>query len=115
VAIMYREELAGVAGFHDIDWADRKTEIGGWLGKKYEGRGLMSKTCRVLVDHALTTWDLHRVEISCGTENVRSCAVPERLGFTREGTMREAEYLNGKFNSHHVYGLLQSEWKNRNQ
>ncbi|HET7629627.1 MAG TPA: GNAT family protein [Bacillales bacterium] len=109
-AIMHRGELAGLAGYHEIDWVDRKTELGGWLGQSFEGSGLMTKTCRALVDHAFRQWRLHRVEILCGTENPRSCAVPERLGFTKEGTMREAECVNGTFSSHHVYGLLRREW-----
>ncbi|HET7579397.1 MAG TPA: GNAT family protein [Bacillales bacterium] len=111
VGIWYKGELAGVSGFHKIDWDHRKTGIGYWLGEPFEGLGLMTKTCRALIDHAFQVWELNRVEIRCGTENTKSCAIPERLGFTREGTIREAELVNGYAISHHVYGVLKSEWE----
>lgn len=111
VGIWYEGKLAGVCGFHKIDWKDRKTEIGYWLGEPFEGHGLMTQTCRALIDHGFQVWELNRVEIRCGTENTKSCAIPERLGFTREGTIREAELVNGNAISHHFYGLLKSEWE----
>ncbi|HET7579668.1 MAG TPA: GNAT family protein [Bacillales bacterium] len=111
VGIWYKGELAGVAGFHEIDWKDRKTEIGYWLGEQFQGNGLMTKTCRALIDHAFGAWELNRVEICCGTGNVKSCAIPERLGFMKEGTIRDDEWVNGRYISYHVFGLLKSEWE----
>ncbi|HEU5140747.1 MAG TPA: GNAT family protein [Bacillales bacterium] len=111
VGIWYKGELAGVAGFHEMDWKDRKTEIGYWLGESFQRNGLMTKTCRALLDHAFGSLELNRVEICCGTGNVKSQGVPERLGFTKEGTIRDNERVNGRFISHHVFGLLRSEWK----
>lgn len=111
--IWFRGELAGVAGFHEVDWTNGKTTLGYWLGARYQGHGLMTKTCRVLIRHAFQSWNLNRIEIRCGVENVKSCAIPERLGFTKEGTIRGAERLHDRFVSHHVYGLLKSEWAGR--
>lgn len=113
VGIWHCEELAGIAGFHEIDRPNRKTEIGYWLGESFQRRGLMTKTCRALIHHAFRSWKLNKVEICCGTGNARSCAIPERLGFTNEGTIREAEFVNGHYVSHHVYGILKSEWERK--
>ncbi len=55
--------------------------------------------------------DLNRVQINCAVENLRSRAVPERLGFKLEGTLRQTEILEDKSGNWAIYGLLKSEWK----
>jgi ribosomal-protein-serine acetyltransferase len=54
--------------------------------------------------------DLHRVVIQCGTENHRSCAIPQRLGFTKEGVLRQAQWVSGRWIDLNVWSLLRSEW-----
>ncbi|MFQ5796360.1 MAG: GNAT family N-acetyltransferase [Candidatus Bipolaricaulia bacterium] len=108
--IWYQGKLVGVIGYHKIDWANRKTSIGYWLGASFQGRGLVTKACRGLVDYAFNELGLNRVEIHCATENKKSCAIPERLGFTQEGTIRQAERLYDHFVDHVVYRMLADEW-----
>lgn len=105
------KELAGIIGYHAIDWNNRCVNIGYWLGRGYEGQGIMTSACRAFVDHALIELDLHRVEIHCATGNRRSRGIPERLGFVLEGIIREAEKLPSGYVNHAVYGMLQKEWK----
>ncbi|MDO7906478.1 GNAT family protein [Paenibacillus sp. JX-17] len=105
------DELAGVIGLHAIDWNHRSVSIGYWLGRGYEGQGLMTSACRAFIDYALLDLDLHRVEIRCATGNRRSRGIPERLGFVLEGVIREAEKLPQGYVNHAVYGMLQHEWK----
>src|SRR3712207_4908853 len=85
--------LAEVIGYDAIDWENRTTELGYWLGEDHQGKGLVTAACRALVDHAFGELGLNRVVISCATENEKSCAIPERLGFRREGIERQAEWL----------------------
>lgn len=66
---------------------------------------------RAVVDYAFGRLGLHRVEIRCAADNHRSRAIPERLGFTQEGVLRESGYLNGRFVDMVVYGVLASEWR----
>ena len=79
MGIWYRDTFAGGIGYHQIDWVDRKVEIGYWLGEVFQGKGLMTKACRTLIAYAFTELGLNRVEIHCATENIRSCAIPKRL------------------------------------
>lgn len=109
--IWYKGELAGVIGFHKICWSSRNTSIGYWLGKDYRGKGLMIKACEAFINYALNDLNLNRVEIRCAEKNFKSRAIPERLGFIQEGTIREAEWLYDQYVSHIVYGILKSEWK----
>ena len=103
--------LAGIVGYHQWDWVDRKTEIGYWLGAAYEGRGIMTRACRALVEYALADLGLNRVEIQVATGNRRSQGVPERLGFTREGVLREAGWLYDHFVDHIMYSMLAADWR----
>ncbi len=104
------DAIAGSVGFHAVDWRHSSTSIGYWLGEPYRGQGLMTQAVRALVDHALTSWELHRVEIRAAVDNRRSRAIPERLGFSAEGVLREAERVRGRYLDEVVYSMLASEW-----
>ncbi len=109
--IWHRGELAGMIGVHAIDWNNRKTSIGYWLGTEFQGKGLMTAACRAVVDHVLGELGLNRVEIRCAPGNRRSRAIPERLGFVQEGTLRQAEWLHDHFGDLVVYAMLAENWK----
>jgi ribosomal-protein-serine acetyltransferase len=102
--------IVGVAGFHGIDWPNRTTSLGYWLAADAQGRGTMTHAVRALVDHALTTWELNRVEIRADVENLRSRAIPERLGFTVEGTLRQAQLLGASYRDQVLYAVLAQVW-----
>jgi ribosomal-protein-serine acetyltransferase len=108
--IFFRGQLVGVIGYHQIDWAHRSVSLGYWLAEAVQGQGIMTKACRFVVDYAFVELKLNRVEIRCATGNHKSRAIPERLGFKLEGTVRQAEWLYDHFVEHAVYGLLASEW-----
>lgn len=100
--------IAGRVGHHGIDWENGVTELGYWLGRAYEGRGLMTRAVAALVDDAFGARGLARVVIRCHTENRRSRAIPERLGFVEEEIERSAALLNGKRVDQVVYAKLAS-------
>lgn len=88
----------------------RSAEIGYWIAEGFEGRGIVTRAARALTTFLVTDLDLHRVVIRAATDNARSRAVPERLGFMHEGTQRHAEILNGNFFDLEVYSILAPEW-----
>ena len=108
--IWYQNRLAGSIGYPRLDWADHKTEIGYWIAASMQGKGLVTKACKTLVTYAFEQYHLNKVEIHCATGNKRSRAIPERLGFTQEGIIRQAEWCNDHYNDLVVYGMLASEW-----
>ncbi len=101
--------LAGGAGFR-IEPFHVMGEIGYWIAAEHEGRGLVTRACRALIDYAFGEAGIHRVVIRAAPGNVRSRAIPERLGFTEEGVMREEGLAAGGFHDLVVYGLLENEW-----
>src|SRR5262245_48257007 len=109
--ILLRGRAVGAIGFHRIDWANRSVSIGYWLDKGHQGQGLITISCRACISHAFAELKLNRVEIRCAVENQRSRAIPERLGFLFEGTLREAQWLYDHFVDHALYGMLAREWK----
>lgn len=109
-AIAPEGQIIGVAGFHSIDWINRNTSIGYWLAEHAQGKGMMTAVVRALVDHAFTEWNLHRIEIHCAPANRRSRAIPERLGFREEGTLRDTELINRQYLDSVVYAVLEEEW-----
>ncbi len=104
-------DICGSVGCHPIALEHRNCSIGYWIEPALQGKGLVTQCCTVLLRHLFEDRDLHRVEIRCGTGNTRSCAIPERLGFRREGVAREAEWVNDRWVDLVVWSLLRHEWQ----
>jgi ribosomal-protein-serine acetyltransferase len=109
-AIIDDETIIGVVGFHAVDWRNRSTSIGYWLAENRQGRGTMTEAVRALLDHAFTRWNLNRVEIRVAGGNLRSRAIPSRLGLVDEGVLREAERFGERFEDSVVYSMLAKDW-----
>jgi ribosomal-protein-serine acetyltransferase len=109
-AIVRDGQIVGMAGFHGVDWSNHSTSIGYWLAQSAQGKGTMTAAVRALVDVAFRELQLNRVEIRLDVENERSMALAERLGFQREGTLRQAMLLAGAYRDDAVYSLLAREW-----
>jgi ribosomal-protein-serine acetyltransferase len=86
---------------------------GGYKSRTYLrllGKGTMAAAVRLLVDHALTVWQLNRVEIIVATGNRRSRAIPERLGFREDGMLRQFQLVNGRYLDCASYSMLAEDW-----
>ncbi len=103
-------KLIGVIALEYIDHANRTTEIGYWLDAEAEGRGLITKACRVLLEYAFHELKLNRVQIRCASGNARSRAIPEKLDFVQEGIVRQCERLHDRVVDLIIYGMLADEW-----
>ena len=110
-ALVHQGNLAGVIGHIQIDWPHRATSLGYWLAERHQGRALMTRACEAYLEHAFNDLGLNRVEIRVATGNRRSRAIPERLGFQLEGTLRQAEWLYDHFVDHALYGLVHDAWR----
>ncbi|MDZ5470151.1 GNAT family protein [Bacillus sp. 31A1R] len=108
--IRYKGKLVGCIGLHQIDWNNKSTSIGYYLGHHAQGNGIMTRAVQALINYIFYELKLYRIEIRCGEYNFKSRAIPERLGFTNEGTIRMGENLYGQFHNLVVYGLLANEW-----
>ncbi len=106
------KQIVGLIGFRDSDYFNRKTEIGYWISFACRGQGIVTRATKKLCEYAFETRGMNRVQIRCGVGNIRSSAIPRRLGFTFEGIAREAEYHpDNRFIDLEVYSLLNSDLK----
>jgi RimJ/RimL family protein N-acetyltransferase len=89
----------------------RRAEIGYGLASHAWGQGLMHEALVELVRFAFTDLNLNRLEADIDPRNTASARSLERLGFTREGYLRERWIVGGEVSDTALYGLLQREWQ----
>ncbi|ARK29615.1 GNAT family N-acetyltransferase [Halalkalibacter krulwichiae] len=109
--ILYNDEAVGIAGYNVLDWNNKVGHIGYWLAKDFQGNGIMTRVAKALTDYAFDELRLNKVEIRAAVNNQRSRSIPERLGYVKEGEIRQAEWLYDHYVDHVIYGVLVSEWK----
>jgi len=103
--------ICGSFGCHPIDWTNRNTSIGYWIVPDLQGKGIVTRCTISMLRYLFDELSLHRVEIRCGTGNMRSCAIPERLGFHREGVAREAQWVGDRWVDLFIWSMLSEEWR----
>ncbi len=111
----YKGEMAGTISLHNINLKLKSVEIGYWVGERFQGKGIVTKSCQALIDYAFNALQLERVEIRAAVGNIKSQAVPLRLGFKHEGTLRRILPTIRGLEDGCIYGLLKEEWNNREQ
>jgi ribosomal-protein-serine acetyltransferase len=107
--------LVGIIALRSIDLNNRNATIGYYLAASHQGRGLVTRACRILLDYAFGELQLNRVDILCAPGNTRSRAIPERLGFTQEGTLREVQWLYDHYVDLVVYAMLKRDWHSKTE
>jgi ribosomal-protein-serine acetyltransferase len=109
--IFYQGKIIGGTGLHSIIKPYKSAEIGYWLAKEFNGRGIVTKSVMRLLEYVFEEKNLNRITIRCVTENLKSLAIPERPGFTKEGIERESVRLHTRFADQIIYSMLAKEWK----
>ena len=98
--------FAGLIGFKSADREKRSIEIGYWLREEFQGKGVMTAAVRALCETAFGELGMRRVEIRCGTGNLPSNRIPQRLGFLRSHIELRGEQLSdGEWIDLNVYRL----------
>lgn len=83
--------------------------LGYWMGEPYAGCGFMSRAVRAVAHHAFTSLRLHRLEAACLPHNRASAQLLESVGFTREGYARAYLRINGAWQDHLLYAMLEHD------
>ncbi len=89
VYLKQRNVLVGTAGVITVDPAVPSFEIGYWCRTRFTGRGYTGEAVEALVEFACGRLRARRVQIRTDARNAKSWRIPERLGFTLEGTLRQ--------------------------
>jgi len=105
------QALVGTCTLFQFHVANRRAEIGYALGRPYWKLGYMHETLQALLRYAFQTLDLNRLEVDIDPRNHASANVLDRLGFQKEGHLRERWIVNGEVSDTWLYGLLRREWQ----
>jgi ribosomal-protein-serine acetyltransferase len=105
-----KDQPVGVVCFFALEPALRRAEIGYWLGRNWQGRGIMQRSVAALIEYGFSQLNLYRIQIACAVDNQASRALPERLGFDLEGILRGREWIGERVVDHAIYGLLLPDW-----
>lgn len=104
-------KLLGGTGLHPRT-GENQLEIGYWIHKDYINQGLVTESTAALVRVAFELIQVHKIEIHCDPANLASAAVPRKLGFIHEGTLRAKTPFLERWSDSMVWGLLESEYPN---
>ena len=88
----------------------KQAEIGFTLATAYQKRGFATEAVGAVLDRLFRVQGLHKVTGECDARNVGSAGLLERLGFTREGRLRQQTWIKGEWTDDLIYGLLAEEW-----
>lgn len=107
-------EVVGDCALFNANEQCRRAEIGFSLKRKHWGNGLMQEAAFALIEHGFSTLQLHRIEADIDPRNSASARLLERLGFIREGLLRERWIVGDEVSDSALYGLLERDrlaWK----
>jgi ribosomal-protein-serine acetyltransferase len=111
LGIFNNHKIIGGVGLHHWEQPMKKAQIGYWVSKDFEGKGVITQCLIRFVDFLFEKIGLNKIEIHFIPANARSAKVAERLGCKIEGVIRQSYMRNGKPEDIVITGLLKSEWK----
>jgi RimJ/RimL family protein N-acetyltransferase len=103
--------LIGTVTLHDLNLAQGRAEIGYMLGRAHWGQGLAREAVSLAIDHAFGPLELRRLEADIDPRNTASQKLLERLGFQKEGYLRQRWRVGDEISDTALYGLLRSDWE----
>ena len=103
--------LIGSITLFNLDFTHRRAEIGYALGRDYWRQGYMHEALSAVIGYAFAELGLHRIEADVDPRNDASIRTVERLGFQREGYLRERWQVGGEIQDALFFGLLRPDWE----
>jgi RimJ/RimL family protein N-acetyltransferase len=102
----------GNCGFNEIDYINRSAVFGILIGEKDTwGQGYGPEAARLILKYGFEELGLHRIGLDVYSHNARAMRAYEKVGFVREGILRESFYRNGVYHDTIVMSVLESEWR----
>lgn len=107
--VLYEDQVCGQCSLDHADLPHSSYEMGYWMRSDLCGKGLMTEAAREVVRFGFAELDIHRIGLRAGTQNAASIRVAEKVGFKREGVLRDAGRGAAGFHDSYVYGLLRTD------
>lgn len=103
LSILKNNEIIGAVGLHKIDFSQQSAYIGYWLDEKYQGKGIVTKSVKALIDYTLIQWGLKNMHILCAVQNIPSQKIALSLGFNKKEALKNAIPHYGAFLDAYLY------------
>ena len=110
--IWYKDAFVGLIDFHSISQSNKSAEVGYWIDKDYEGKGIVTNSCKLFFKYGFEKLGFNRIEIRVNTENEKSFQIPKGLGFIKDGVLRQSRVLRDGFQDMEIWSMLRSEYQN---
>lgn len=104
--IVVDEVLVGVLAFNAIEPLNKTAYIGYWLDQDVQGQGILSQAMQAMMAFYAHRGDVRRFVIKCRVANHASNQVAARNGFTLEGCLKQAEFLNGHYDDQNIWAKI---------
>ncbi len=106
----------GSIGFSRINWVNRNANIFAKIGEpEYWGKGIAGEASKLLINYGFTELNFHKIYSGVFTPNKRSLRAAEKLGFEKEGVLKEEMYVDGQYHDVHRFALFKRDWKKNNE
>lgn len=107
--IIFEGKIIGSIGFICIDNLNDNAQIGYCIDEKFQGKGIVTKACKKLIEYGFEHLNLERIEFRIAKENFKSKAVMKRIAAEFEGVLRNSYYLNGGYIDCEIYSILRND------
>ena len=109
--IFYQRQLVGSISFVRINKEHQRGEVGYWLHRDFQGRGIITRSCAAIIDYGFRQLNLQRVEIRILVGNDRSRKIPGRVGCQHEGRLRRQVKLYNDFYDVDLFAIIRPDWE----
>ncbi len=113
IFLIETNELIGVLGLKNISVKNKKAELGYWIAQKYWKKGLGTEATAIIAEYAFGKLQLHKMQAKVFTFNEASVKILQKLGFEREGLLKDDVFHKDDFADNLVFGLLKNNYKSK--
>ena len=106
----------GSIGFNHINWVSRNANIFLTIGEpEFWGKGIAGEASNLMINYGFTELNFHKIFAGVFTPNTRSFRAAEKLGFEKEGVLKEEMYVDGQYHDIHKFALFKRDWLKSNE
>ncbi|MFI5412682.1 MAG: GNAT family N-acetyltransferase [Candidatus Micrarchaeales archaeon] len=113
IHLVETNELIGIVGLKNINVKNKKAEVGFWIGQDFWKKGYGTESVSMIVEYGFSKLNLHKMEAMVFTFNEASVRILEKLGFMREGLLRDHVFHKDDFADDLLLGLLKNDYKSK--
>jgi len=109
--ICRKDERAGIITLEPTNKVDKVAQIGIWLHPKHHGNGYGTEASKILVDYGFKQLNYNKIFARVHKDNKASSSIWKKLGFRKEGDLKQHTFSQGEYKDVIYYGILGDEWE----